>query len=243
MRRPLRAIVSFLLFCAAVIAVIELGQWFHRHPQDLPWTELRLDQPTGRFTAAKIAALGRSAPHCRALLRYAGTLDRPAPVRQSGQQCGYSDGIRLQGGNARTAAFSPAGPVTSCPVAAALLLWDQRVLQPAAERHFGTRVTSLTHAGSYSCRRLYNRDDGPWSEHATADAVDILGFTLANGRTVSVLRDWSGDPVEAAFLHEVRDGACAFFTTVLSPDYNAAHRDHLHLDVADRGPAGWSACR
>jgi hypothetical protein len=40
----------------------------------------------------------------------------------------------------------------------------------------------------------------------------------------------------------VRDGACRLFATVLSPDYNAAHRDHLHLDEAKRG-AMWRACR
>lgn len=243
MRRNLRAILWFLLFCAAAVAVIELRQWFHRHPQDLPWTALDLDQPTGRFTAAKIAGLGDDAPRCRALLEDAGALDRPAPPRVLNADCGYRDGMRLEDGNARMAGFRPGGLVTSCPAAAALLLWDQRVLQPAAQRHFGASVTGLIHAGSYSCRRLYNRGDGPWSEHATADAVDVLGFTLSDGRTVSVLRDWSGDPAEAAFLRDVRDGACRLFTTVLSPDYNAAHRDHLHLDVADRGPSGWRACR
>lgn len=243
MRRPFRAIFYFLLFCATAVAVIELRQWLHRNPQELPWTELDLDHPTGRFTAAKIAALGDDAPRCRALLGATGVRDRPAPARVVDGNCGYRDGMRLGSGNARTAAFRPDSLVTSCPAAAALLLWDQRVLQPAAQRHFGTTVTALTHAGSYSCRRLYNRGEGAWSEHATADAVDILGFRLSDGRTVSVLRDWQGDPREAAFLREVRDGACRLFTTVLSPDYNAAHRDHLHLDVADRGPAGWRACR
>ena len=44
-------------------------------------------------------------------------------------------------------------------------------------------------------------------------------------------------------LREVRDGACDLFATTLSPDYNAAHRDHLHLDQAARGARGWRACR
>ena len=55
--------------------------------------------------------------------------------------------------------------------------------------------------------------------------------------------DWSGDTPESRFLHEVRDGACDLFATTLSPDYNAAHRDHLHLDQAARGAMGWRACR
>jgi len=92
-------------------------------------------------------------------------------------------------------------------------------------------------------RRLYGRGSGPFSEHATADAFDILGFRLANGRRISVFEDWSGDGPDAAFLHDVRDGACRLFSTVLSPDYNAAHANHLHFDQAARGEVGWRGCR
>ncbi|RZL73462.1 MAG: extensin, partial [Sphingomonas sp.] len=56
-------------------------------------------------------------------------------------------------------------------------------------------------------------------------------------------RDWKGDDPKAAFLRDVRDGACQLFATTLSPDYNAAHADHLHLDQANRGSMGWRACR
>jgi hypothetical protein len=41
----------------------------------------------------------------------------------------------------------------------------------------------------------------------------------------------------------VRNGACQLFATVLSPDYNEAHRDHLHFDQAERGAMGWRGCR
>ena len=59
-----------------------------------------------------------------------------------------------------------------------------------------------------------------------------------------MVRDWdSADARKAAFLRDIRDGACGMFTTVLSPDYNAAHRDHFHLDQANRGMMGWRACR
>ncbi|MCW3798574.1 extensin family protein [Sphingomonas sp. BN140010] len=238
-----RAVRWFLLFCVLAVAVIELKARFDRRPQDLPWTALRLDDPVGRFTAGKIAALGEAPAQCRALLAAAGTRDRAAPPRRPAPTCGYDDGMILAGGNARQGGFAPAGLVTSCPVATALLLWDERVVQPAARRHFGTSVTAFSHAGSFSCRRLYGRASGAWSEHATADAVDILGFRLTDGRTVSVLRDWPGSGQDAAFLRDARDGACRLFTTVLSPDYNAAHRDHLHLDTAYRGPGGWRACR
>ena len=118
------------------------------------------------------------------------------------------------------------------------------MVQPAAERYLGFSVASIGHYGSYSCRRMYGASDSPWSEHATGDAIDIASFTLESGKTVSVLSDWDeGSADERAFLHAVRDGACDLFATVLSPDYNAAHANHLHLDQADRGEMGWRACR
>lgn len=233
------AIRIFLLFSLVAIVIIEGAALLHRLRSDLPWTALDLTVPPGRFTAAKIADLGSDPPRCRALLAFGGSRDRPAPDRIASANCGYRDGTRIE---SDTLAPAPAGLVTSCPVAAALLLWE-RDLQAEAQRTLGTRVIRLRHAGSYSCRRLYNRSDGAWSTHATADALDVLGFDLADGRTVSVLRDWPGGGAEAQFLRAARDAACASFTTVLSPDYNAAHRDHLHLDTADRGPGGWRACR
>lgn len=214
--------------------------YVRRHPQDFPWTRLDLRHPTGAFTGSKLAQLGSDPALCRALLRDVGADERPVPPRSGRPNCGYRDGVRL---GPEPIGFRPAGPVTSCSVAAGLFLLERRVIQPAARRHFGTDVAAIDHAGSYSCRRLYGRSEGSYSEHATADAIDILGFRLANGRRVSVLRDWDGDTAEARFLRDVRDGSCRFFSTVLSPDYNAAHADHLHLDQAERGSFGWRACR
>ena len=206
----------------------------------MPWTRLDLGDPIGRFTAPKLASLGEDPALCRAMLRRVDAGDVPVPSRRNGPDCGYDDGMRL---GSDPIAFTPPGIVTSCSVAAAMHLLETRVIDRAALRHFGSRVAAIDHAGSYSCRRLYGRSDGAYSEHATADAIDILGFRLADGPRVSVLNDWSGDSPKAQFLREVRDGSCRLFSTVLSPDYNAAHADHLHLDQTQRGNAGWRACR
>jgi hypothetical protein len=194
------------------------------------------------FTAAKIAGLGDDPAACRRLLRRAGVRFVALPPRHDGAQCGYHDGVRLTAGGARRITFAPRDLGVSCPVAIALAKWEWDVVQPAAQARFGSAATRIEHFGSYNCRRLYGRDSGSWSEHATADAIDVAGFRLADGTHITVARDWK-DGTKGAFLRDVRDGACRLFSTTLSPDYNAAHADHLHLDAANRGAMGWRACR
>ena len=115
------------------------------------------------------------------------------------------------------------------------------MLQPAALETFGSPVARLNDVGTYSCRRIYGQTDlaARPREHARAKARDIGGVTLADGRRVSVLTDWPGTGpagVEGAtFLRRLRDGACRVFSTVLTPDYNAEHHNHMHLDGAPRG--------
>lgn len=220
-----------------------LWGYAQRHPEDMPWTELDLTRPVGAFTGRKLAGLAGEGERCRALLSEAGIRFEALPPRRASAQCGHDDAVRFGRGGALGIAWRPADLGTSCPVAAALALWEWHVVQPAALRHFGSRVAAIEHFGSYSCRRLYGRDEGAWSEHATANAVDVAAFRLADGTRIVVAGDWESEGRRAAFLRDVRDGACDLFATVLSPDYNAAHRDHFHLDQAVRGPMGWRGCR
>jgi hypothetical protein len=241
-KRALRILKVLLLI--AVLAFMALLFWGYarRHPEDMPWTSLDLTRPIGAFTGRKLAGLAGEGERCRALLAQAGIRFTALPPRRSAQ-CGYDDAVRFASGGALSIAYRPSDLGTSCAVAAALALWEWHVVQPAALRHFGSRVGSIDHFGSYSCRRLYGRDKGAWSEHSGANAVDIAAFRLENATRISVVGDWNGPGPRAAFLRDVRDGACRLFATVLSPDYNAAHRDHLHLDQAARGRMGWRGCR
>lgn len=244
MKQLQRAILATLLFTVLLVGGLLGYAVLRGRPQDLPWTRLDLSQPIGMFTGRKLAGLTDDYAECRALLRAAGVRYTVLPqLTGSDAACGYADGVRFAGGGSRGIAYSPANLGTSCPVAAALSLWEWEIVQPAAQKHFGQAVARVEHLGSYSCRRMYGRSTGGWSEHATADAIDIAGFRLADGTRIRVLGDWEAGGAKAAFLREVRSGACRLFSTVLSPDYNAAHRDHLHLDEAERGEMGWRACR
>ena len=239
--RALRRAVARLAG-ATLLAALALIGWasVRGRPQDLPWTPLDLAQPIGLFTGRKLAALPRDGGTCRRLLTDAGVRYVALPARRDGP-CGYDDGVRLRSGGAGRVGLSPAGPPLACPVAAALAVWEWNVVQPAAQVRFGSAVATIEHLGAYSCRHIAG--SGGWSEHAHADAIDVAGFSLADGTRIRVARDWHGNGPKARFLHEVRDGACRLFATTLSPDYNAAHADHLHLDQAPRGAVGWRACR
>ena len=126
----------------------------------------------------------------------------------------------------------------ACPMVPAIDHWVERVVAPASQHHLGARVVELTVAASYSCRPMNNADGASLSEHGHANAIDIAGFVLADGRVVSVKSGWWGPLAERNFLREVHRGACDMFTTVLGPAFDFNHRDHLHLDLARHGRDG-----
>ena len=223
--------MALLLLVAGLLAV---RAWLEEHPEQNPWAPLDLRDPTGWATAMKLRALKGDPEACRAVLTRSDVAFTVLPPAGEGE-CARPDRTVLD-----RFALSPKAPPTTCAVALALQLWTRDTLDPEAEAIFGRKVARIEHLGAYSCRRMYGRDDGPWSEHATGNAIDIAGFVLADGTRVSVLKDWEGEGDNPRFLRRVRDGACRAFTTVLSPDYNTAHRDHLHLDMS----SGWSGvCR
>lgn len=228
-----RRILVVLLLAAVLVA----GRaWLADHPEHNPWAPLDLRDPPGWATASKLRALHSDTAQCRAVLARSAIAFTTLPPAGEGT-CARPDRTRLD-----RFPLSPEPPPTTCATAAALELWRRNTITREAQATFGQAVARIEHLGAYSCRRLYGRDAGPWSEHATGNAIDIAAFVLEDGTRISVLRDWNGDdPDKVLFLRRIRNGACRAFTTVLSPDYNAAHADHFHLDMAQRSWGG--ACR
>jgi hypothetical protein len=102
--------------------------------------------------------------------------------------------------------------------------------------HDKTRIKTINFGTSYSCRNVDNAKVGNLSFHAFADALDLIGFTLEDGRTISIAPGFRGTPAEGSqILHFARDAACTHFMTVLSPDADAYHQDNMHIDLGCHG--------
>ena len=213
----------------------------------------------------------------------AAEVEPQSPIRNG--QCGMPAPLSVRAvGKDKVALQSPV--IANCAVTAVLAKWVDQTLQPAAREAFGSPVVRFIDTGSYSCRNRNNEKDGPISEHAFGNAIDIGGFVLADGRTVRVLDGWGpvardaqptakadklavasdsttgqaiaaaqrpanlGGPISAApapadvapgggtpaniFLRRIHGEACKIFGTVLGPEANDEHRNHLHLDMKTR---------
>src|SRR5215472_12216451 len=142
--------------------------------------------------------------------------------------------------------FSPATltpPATlACPIVSALDRWVSDGVQPAAMRWFGEPVTEIKQISAYSCRGMVGAGGSGISEHAFGNALDIAAFTFSDGRRITVQNGWHGTPEEQGFLRDVHLAACDHFSTVLAPGYNAAHYNHIHVDLMRRA-SGDRPCR
>jgi hypothetical protein len=131
------------------------------------------------------------------------------------------------------------GPIATlgCPMTAALESWMQQTVQPAALAWFGAPVVEIKQISNYSCRPINNIHGEPLSEHAFGNALDISAFTFADGRSITVLKDWNGREQARGFLREIYTGGCRHFKTALGPGARF-HEDHFHFDLAHRGRSG-----
>ncbi|MDX5445549.1 MAG: extensin family protein [Zoogloeaceae bacterium] len=225
--------LACLLLAAALLAWSH-GKYWRLPDRHNPWAPLTIEERPGWLTRYKLGRLDDEPEQCLALLASAEMHFEPLPDRTTGPGCVFSNAVRVS----RTQVQIGAPFSLSCPAAVSLALWEQHVLQPEARRVLGASVQRLEHYGSYACRNVYGREDGRLSQHATANALDLAGFVLADGRRITVARHWPGNGAEADFLQAIHRGACRFFNGVMGPEYNLAHADHLHLD---RGP--YRVCR
>lgn len=228
----MRGIRSFLgrLLLLALLAGGVFATFRHGLiPQQFnPLPTLTLDAPGGLLVDWQLAALQAAPDVCRGILQppyIEATAIRDNPLKNG---CGWSNGVRVATSGGARIGVEP----LSCEVAAAFSLWMAHEVQPLALSLLGKRVTAVQTMGTYACRNIIGNTlfKDMRSQHATANAIDIGGFTLEDGRQVNVLRDWKGSGPEAAFLRAVHQSGCRYFRVALGPEYNKSHADHFHFD-------------
>lgn len=137
--------------------------------------------------------------------------------------CGVSDAVEVTSvGGIRLST----GVTIDCATAGALATWVRDVANPAVGAA-GGGLARIEVGGGYTCRGRNGQPGARLSEHAFGHAIDIMGFTLADGTRLTVLNNWGN-----GILRAMHRGACGIFGTVLGPEANRYHRDHFHFDTA-----------
>jgi hypothetical protein len=167
---------------------------------------------------------------CLADLGASGARFDPVPDTYAAPGCNKLGTVQLMAlaGDRAPVSISNLGPVR-CSVAKAFGDWARFGVDRAARQILGSPVAKIETMGSYNCRNVAGTEVR--SAHARAEAIDVSGFVLADGRRIVLKRDWDGgDAATREFLRVVHKSACKRFGTVLGPQYNAAHADHFHLE-------------
>ena len=156
----------------------------------------------------------------------------PVPDRTDAPGCFVQNSVQISrlGADRSTLAVTNLGPLT-CSMATSFAAWARYGVDRAARQILGSPVAKIETMGSYACRNVAGT--GRLSAHSRAEAVDIGAFVLEDGRRITVKDGWDASREEREFLRVVHRSACKRFGTVLGPDYNAAHHDHLHLERGD----------
>ncbi|MGB7803100.1 MAG: extensin family protein [Buttiauxella sp.] len=202
-----------------------------------PFAPLSIDDPPTLVTRYKLRQMANDPQKCLALLEQAKTrgLLTFRTVSDTSGNCPLTDVVRVQsfGSVGVSSSF-----LASCPLALSSTMFIHQRAVPLAQAELGSKLTRINHLGSFACRNIYNREGARRSEHATADALDISGFSFASQQQLSVLKDWKGSGKRSEYLRAAFDNSCLFYGNSLGPDYNAAHADHFHL-----GMRGYGICR
>ena len=235
MRKPSLFLVVF------VILMTLAGMVLNRYvpAQHLPWRKLNPAAPIGFATKTQFLRLSLSPSSI--CMDMAHDIDRfessPAEPKRPDKTCGW-DIARVVYSSQDITLTPDKDANMQCPLSIGVFMWLREIDQ-IARQDFGEGLKKIHHVGTYSCRRQNGNNSGQWSEHAFANAWDITGFEFESGMIISVQKDWdSHEKQRKDFLRKARDKACRIFRVTLSPDYNAAHYDHFHLDM---GPS--TACR
>lgn len=234
----IRIIATLLLF-AAICWGLYLTLTHPKTPLHPAWNPIQpvnIEDPVTPLTGWKLRRAEQVPELCLAALETGRVGFEALPDFEHSNTCHIKPRVKLT--SVGDAQLRPVD--TRCAIALRTALWHQHDLQPKVQELFGQNIARIHHLSSYNCRKIRSvgGPTGQMSTHATADAIDIKGFTLIDGTEVDLLSHWTSGDRREQLLKSARDSACKWFVMTLSPDFNSLHADHFHLQSR-----GWPSCR
>jgi hypothetical protein len=152
------------------------------------------------------------------------------------------NGCLLEGAIELDAVASPFGkvsltakPTMACVFARHFTLWIRDVGAPLALAYMGSKLTAIETGPGLVCRNRIGEPGEKLSEHAKGDAIDIMAFRFESGQRLSIKEASASTKIDGVLVKTLRTTACGYFTTVLGPGSNEAHKEHLHFDYGLHG--------
>jgi hypothetical protein len=133
----------------------------------------------------------------------------------------------------RTSIRLPDEPTLSCRFGERFGNWLRDLVAPLIAGKLAVELKSVRTGPGFECRNRNRAKAGKISAHASGLAADIGSFELADGRKLATKPN--GDAHLRATVDAIRVAACGWFTTVLGPGSDAAHADHMHVDILQHG--------
>jgi len=230
---------AFLFFASLAVIASAVAVFHPESPLPDAWNPIKpfhVADPYTPLTDWKLANALDDPIQCRAALAEVATFAATGQKQSDNPNCGIDNAVVVQD----ILGVRLGGLETDCQTALRTAMWISFELAPLASQLFGQELTQIDQLGSYSCREIRTTagSGGRMSTHAKALAIDVAGFRLEDGARISLVHDWDNGTEVGEFLQAARNGACEWFKTTLSPDYNSLHADHFHLQAV-----GWGTCR
>jgi hypothetical protein len=230
---------ALLLFVICLFAMLVDIDPAPTHTEHSAAQDSRTEPPAARVASVETPRTEPTSEEaCLQLLRKAGVGFQTIPEQQADgvawpmKLTGPVDGIRVQGDlHEQEASY------LDCKLALAILAWAPHLRAQG--------VVGLQHYSMYRADAVVAGGGKP-SGHARGLALDVAVFELRDGRKLSVLDDWKlrtrgADPC-ASYTRDPERGAAlrgivcdaverALFQTVITPHYNDAHANHVHLEI------------
>lgn len=182
-------------------------------------SDQKAEPPKDEWPKEEIARATEQCTHV--LAGIAVEVEHLEPIKKG--ECGLPAPVRLKSlGSDKKVVFDPPVDI-NCPMVAALDKWIKTTLQPNARERLKSEVVTVVNASGYSCRNVYSLPNAKLSQHALANAVDIGGFKLADGRTIKVLKSWGMTERDKVALAKAKAKAEAEAKAKAAAEAKAAH--------------------